>query len=272
MNKVAVIMSLYLKDEPKQVDLAIKSILSQSVVDFDLFLYCDGPISVELARLIHEFSINYCNVYLFKSDENKGLAHALNFLIDRVVELELYDYIARMDGDDISYPDRLYFQVSFLTQHADIDVCGTSCREFGSEFALNKKHLPKSHSDLINFSISRCPFIHPTVMFRTSVFKSGIRYPENTDLTEDMALWFKLLEFGFKFSNLNEILLDYRISDDTINRRRGGGKAISELKIRIKYMFILKKISLLNFILVIAKFFFHLLPPVLMKLAYKFAR
>ncbi len=113
-----------------------------------------------------------------------------------------------------------------------MDVCGTSCHEFGASFSLDEKHLPKGHDQLVEFSITRCPFIHPTVMFRSSVFEKGHRYPTNTSLTEDMALWFQLLKSGCVFANLNDVLLDYRLNENTINRRHGIGKAFSEIRIR----------------------------------------
>lgn len=272
MAKVAVIMSVYHSDRLDYLAIAMESILSQSYQDITLFVYQDGSIPWELENYIKESSYADDRVKYIKRNHNQGLAVALNSLIDIIVDDSTYIYVARMDSDDVSRVNRIYKQVRFLTSNPDIDVCGTSCKEFGASFALEEKHLPETHSELLDFSITRCPFIHPSVMFRTSVFRSGIRYPINTALTEDMALWFELLQAGYKFSNINEVLLDYRLNEMTIKRRHGIGKAISEIKIRFRYMFILKRLSIKNVSLIFARLVFHLLPPVLMKFAYRKAR
>ncbi|WP_220737068.1 glycosyl transferase, partial [Morganella morganii] len=180
-----------------------------------------------------------------------------------------YKYIARMDSDDIAIKNRLMFQADFLDKNPHIDVCGSYCHEFGSNFSLNEKKLPISHDEILNFSIYRCPLIHPCVMFRSEIFKSGYRYPTDTNLTEDMALWFLLLESGFKFHNIPIVLLNYRLSEDTINRRKGISKAISEIRVRLYYMSKLKKTSIKNIILILSRLPFHLLPSFIIKFFYK---
>lgn len=268
-SRVAVIMSVYKNDQPQALTDAAESILNQSY-PCDLYLFQDGPLSELLSSTLQ----NICNnsrVKFYSVGKNRGLAHALNFLIDRVVEND-YEFVARMDSDDISRPERILEQVKFLNKNSEVDVCGTSCKEFGASFALEEKHLPKSHNELIKFSCTRCPFIHPTVMFRTKVFFEGCRYPTNTSMTEDMALWFELLKRGYRFANLNKILLDYRLDENTILRRKGIQKAISEFRVRTKNMFVLKQFSLINMLLICSRFIFHLMPDYLIKLAYKKAR
>ncbi|WP_230855781.1 glycosyltransferase [Vibrio kanaloae] len=271
IKKVAVIMSVYRSDNPIDLRLAIDSIINQSYTNLTLFIYRDGSVPVAIDDILAEYYLDR-RIVLVKNDVNHGLAKALNALIDKVISFGEYNYIARMDSDDISRPSRIDKQVNFLELNHEIDVCGTSCREFGASYALEEKHLPRSHEELLNFSISRCPLIHPSVMFRATVFKSGIRYPINTVFTEDMALWFELLNKGFKFSNLNDILLDYKLNENTIERRKGFGKAISEIRIRTANMFLLKQFSFKNVVLIYSRLAFHLMPSFLVKLAYKKAR
>lgn len=268
MNNVVVIMSVYRSDNVSDLKVAVDSILSQSF-PCDLFIYRDGLVSDEMDNLLSSLSMDNCNLTYIKNKYNKGLSIALNNLVDLVINTNKYDYIARMDSDDISRPERIEKQVEFFNSHADVDVCGTSCREFGGSFALEEKHLPKTHEELLNFSITRCPFIHPSVMFRSSVFINGMRYPTDTKLTEDMALWFELLKHNYRFANLNEILLDYRITENTINRRKGLAKAFFEIKIRLYYMVILKQMSMKNAFLICSRIIFHLMPATLVKYAYK---
>jgi len=106
-------------------------------------------------------------------------------------------------------------------------------------------------------------------MFRLSVFLDNNRYPMNTKLTEDMAFWFVLLRNNYIFGNINEILLDYRVSENTIHRRKGLKKATSEVSIRISNMVALKQVSVKNILLILSRIVFHLMPSMLVKLAYK---
>ncbi len=269
-KKVAVIMSVYKNDNLYFFMRSVESILEQNYKNIFLFIFIDGPVSSQVKKYLDE--IKSPLVMIFSSKVSLGLAKGLNVLIDKLISLDDFEYIARMDSDDISYKSRIARQVEFLNSNLSIDVCGTSCREFGASFALEEKHLPITHQELLDFSIVRCPFIHPSVMFRRRVFETGIRYPTDTALTEDMALWFELLLSGFKFANINEVLLDYRLNENTIKRRKGMDKALSEVKIRLYYMFKLKRISFKSILLILSRFAFHLLPDSLMKYAYKNVR
>ncbi|MCW4781410.1 glycosyltransferase [Enterobacter chuandaensis] len=268
-NTISVIMSVYKKDNPDHVCQAIESILNQDI-RCDILIYRDGKVSAELQQTLTHYA-NNTQCYIYEGNNNMGLAHALNFLIDIALKRS-YKFIARMDSDDISHPERLRKQRDFMQTFDDIDVLGTSCKEFGADFALSKKNLPINHSELMKFSITRCPLIHPSVMFRSKVFEKGHRYPVQTSLTEDMAFWFHLLSEGFIFANLNEVLLHYRISENMINRRKGIKKAIDEIKLRIRYMFSLKQFSLRNIIMINSRIVFHLLPNKFMRIAYKWGR
>lgn len=270
MNDIAVIMSVYKSDNPEYLVSALDSIINQTI-ECDFLIYQDGPIPNSLSTILSQYKNEHKNIVLIKNEVNQGLAVALNTLIDYAVEHN-YEFIARMDSDDISYSNRLEKQVNYLKQHPDIDVLGTACKEFGASFAKEKKILPQNHSDILNYSITRCPFIHPSVMFSIDIFKKGYRYPTNTILTEDMAFWFELLKSGAIFENLSEILIEYRISTDTIRRRKGIKKAINEYMIRWKNMFILRKINIKNILLINSRIVFHILPESILKFIYRHLR
>ncbi|EPK8021207.1 glycosyltransferase [Providencia rettgeri] len=269
MKKVAIIMSVYKFDTPYEVERSINSLLIQTH-PVDIFIYCDGILPQNLNEILDVFSKEE-NINLIKNEENKGLSYALNSLIDIVSALE-YDYIARMDSDDISLPNRIEKQVNFMENNKETDVLGGACKEFGATFSLEYKSRPLTHDKLKNFSISRCPFIHPTVIFRSSIFIEGFRYPTNTLLTEDMGLWFILLEKGKKFANLPDILLEYKLNEDTINRRCGLSKSLSEVYIRFNHMKKVKAVNIKNVNILLGRFVFHLLPIPIIKLLYKYAR
>ncbi|WP_323907383.1 glycosyltransferase [Aeromonas caviae] len=268
--RVAVIMSVYRSDKFADIEKAIDSILKQTY-PCSLYLYQDGPVSTEVSTLLNSISDVYANVTLMISTVNCGLAHALNTMIEKVMA-EGYEFIARMDSDDISHPTRIAKQIAYFKQHPEVDVLGASCHEFGASYALVEKHLPKSHAELVDFSVARCPFIHPTVMFRARLFFNGVRYPTDTKLTEDMALWLKLIEDGYRLANLNEVLLDYRLNENAVKRRQGIGKAISEFDIRFKHMRAMKKSTPKNIVLISLRLLFHVLPLPIIKALYRVAR
>ena len=272
MNKdshVAIIMSVYKSDDCSALINALDSLVNQSL-SCDIFLYRDGPVPQDLQLTLNHYS-SYSNIFYYESGDNQGLAVALNYLINKTLEGN-YKYIARMDSDDISHVNRIEKQVIFLEKNSNVDVCGTFCKEFGASYASKRKSLPLDHSSLLDFSITRCPFIHPTVMFRSIVFAHGHRYPVDTALTEDMALWFELLTHGYRFGNLDEVLLDYRLNENTIERRKGLNKALSEVNLRIKFMFKLNRLSVRNIFLILSRIPFHLLPNFIIKFMYKFCR
>ncbi|UXK09900.1 glycosyltransferase [Shewanella putrefaciens] len=262
-------MSLYKNDLFEHVKIAVNSILEQTYKT-DLFLYCDGPLNDDVIAYLTRLDLEP-NVFIYKSDVNNGLAYALNFLIDTVL-IEGYRYIARMDSDDISHPSRIFNQVKHLEINPHIDVLGTSCKEFGADFALEIKSLPKNHDELYKFSVVRCPFIHPTVIFRSKVFNDGHRYPTTTLLTEDMALWHRLLLSGYKFENLDLVLLEYRINSNTLYRRKGIKKFASELKTRYSFMIQSNQFTLELLFILILKCSISLTPSFLTKVLYKYFR
>lgn len=260
-------MSLYNKECAENLNLAMDSLSKQTFKPFELVLVHDGQLTKELYNEIDNWR-SKLKILDVRLEHNQGLANALNTGIEKCSG----DLIARMDTDDICHPTRFEKQVNFMFHNPDIHVVGTSCREFGASYALDEKHLPKTHEELVLFSVTRCPFIHPSVMFRREVFDNGKRYPTNIPFTEDMGLWCDLIVSGYKFANINEVLLDYRLNENTIERRKGFGKALSEIKIRLKFMRKVKQITVKNLTLIFARLAFHLLPSNFVKLAYKKAR
>lgn len=271
MKNVAVIMSVYKNDKLNLFVDAVYSMINQTHNHLSIFICVDGIVSDDIEKFLHDLMM-VPNIHIFRLRYNQGLAFSLNFLIDEVISKNAFDYVARMDSDDISLPNRIRLQVGFLDANPEVFVCGTSCREFGADYALNEKILPQSHDELLNFSITHCPFIHPTVMFRISIFENGIRYPTTAGLTEDMALWFHLLVKGYRFANIPDVLLDYRLNDSTLRRRRGLSKAFDEVKIRLKYMRLLRKTSFKSIFFIISRFLFHFMNPKIMGYCYKYLR
>ncbi|WP_041057420.1 glycosyltransferase [Vibrio owensii] len=270
---VAVIMSVYKNDDISQLQESIFSLFSQSYSNIHVFICIDGEVSQEINDFLIGLSNERSDFIVYKNPCNKGLAFSLNRLVDCVLKSGgNYEYIARMDSDDISLPHRISEQVYFMECNKEVDVSGGYCKEFGSTYSLEVKKVPLNHSDLVYHSLSRCPFIHPTVIFRVKVFSDGMRYPENTVLTEDMAFWLELIREGYTFSNIPDVILKYRMNEDLVERRLGLDKGFSEFRVRINHYFSSGERAIKPLLLITGRLFFHSLPVGVIKVLYKYMR
>jgi hypothetical protein len=265
---VAVIISVYKNDRLSFFTKAIDSMLEQTHKPCDLFIAIDGPLPSDLKSYIVGIS-SYDNIFVSFYDINKGLAFRLNQLIADVVATNKYKYIARMDADDISVNTRIEKQVSFFRHNIDISVVGSDLIEINEDDdEVFYKAMPQGHDELSAGIIKKCPFNHPSVMFRTEVFSTAIRYNANLKNTQDYYLWVDLLNAGFKFANINEPLLKFRI-DSSFHSRRGFGKAMNDLRSRFYAFKILKCYTLSNFFHVFLLFALRISPNFIKSFAYK---
>lgn len=231
MNLV-VILSIYKNDSFSFLHESINSLLSQKNIFFDLYILCDGPLSSDIVHYLKSLNQNF--IFILKRRENKGLAYSLNELLNIILP-KGYQYIARMDADDISTSDRFEKQITFMERHPEIDCLGTWAIEIdskGQEYF--RKEMPVTHNDCLELFKKRDCMIHPTVMFRRSYFEKAGLYPEDTYFGEDTMMWAKGFKAGCKFANLPEYLFKFRLDDRFFERRRGWKHARSILSLRFK--------------------------------------
>lgn len=178
---------------------AIKSIFSQSFEDWELILVDDG--STDNGRNI-AVSIDDPRVHVLPSDgQNKCLSARLN----QIAQAARGEFIARMDADDLSYPQRLAKQLEFLNIHKDVDVVGTSMCIIDKQMRPScKVTVPQTH-DLIGKDKFRSVHIaHATVMARAEWFRRW-PYDEKCFRTQDQELWMRSLPKS-TFANIVEAL------------------------------------------------------------------
>lgn len=231
-NKIVVIMSLYKNDVLEYVNPAIDSVLSQCYSDFDFYIQYDGSVQQDVDNYL--LNINDERIHICTRSENKGLAYSLNELLEKVILMD-YKYIARMDADDISMPDRFEKQIRYMDEHPECDAVGTWAIEIkadGSEFY--RKQMPVTHEECYNFFMKRDCMIHPTVMFRRSYIEKAGLYSIDTYFGEDTMMWAQGFANGCKFANIPEFLFKFRLNDDFFNRRRGWKHAKGILTLRWK--------------------------------------
>ncbi len=165
-QKLAVVMSLYKSDEFQYVKLAVESVLSQSFQDFDFYIQYDGPVQEDVDKYVTGFKDVRLRVH--KRDENKGLAYSLNELLG-IVMSKNYEYIARMDADDISLSERFEKQIAYMDAHPETECLGTWAIEINSDGSeYYRKQMPETHEGCWKQFMIRDCMIHPTVMFRRS--------------------------------------------------------------------------------------------------------
>jgi glycosyltransferase involved in cell wall biosynthesis len=272
MNKVSVLLTTYENDNISDLKESVYSLYAQSFKKFDIFIQEDGVVSSDIhAFLIGEFNSGRVK-YLGKRNTNKGLDYSLNELIHKVLGLG-YEYIVRMDSDDISMPERIERQLKFMNNEPDIDVCGAYIKEFGYGIKYSKLvTYPLTHVFMLKFFQKRVPIAHVTAFFRRSYFeKAGLYQTKGHISNEDSLLWMSGFLSGCKFANIAYIGVMVRVSHAFFGRRGGWKKTLSDFRNRLT---INKKLrfGLLAYLYAIIVLIVNILPSILKKYAYKYLR
>lgn len=204
--KVSVIMGIY--NCERTLSAAIDSILSQTYSNVELILCDDGSTDRTYGIASQYAKRNPEKIVLLKNEKNLRLAATLNNCLAHATG----KYIARMDADDISLPERLEREVFFLEDHPDIDCVGTGRIIFdddGEYGARIDEEYPTKE-----ILLKRTPFVHPTIMMKASVFKAlgGYTVAKETMRAEDLDLWFRFFANGYKGYVIQEALYKYRES------------------------------------------------------------
>jgi glycosyltransferase involved in cell wall biosynthesis len=203
---ISVIMATF--NEPKLfIEESISSILNQTYRNLEL-LIADDSTNEETIKVIDGFASKDDRVIVIRKKERMGFVNALNEALHR----SKGDYIARMDGDDISLPNRFELQLRFAESHPGIDVFGGSMHIINEkgEITAHKKY-PTEAKRLNRYFMFRNPLAHPTIMFRRKVVEDGYYYNPEFKKAEDLELYLRLTNNNFKIGNLDEFLLKYRV-------------------------------------------------------------
>ena len=206
--QITVLMAVY--NGEKYLEQAIKSILWQTFTDFEFVIIDDGSTdkSPDIIKSFEDNRIKY-----IANEKNMGLPYSLN----RGLELARGEFIVRMDADDISLPNRLQKQVTFMEENPQIAVCGSFVKTFGGkrdEFVHTYFTDPNDIEASLLFNTS---LAHPSVMMRKSELKKyNLKY--ETDFKyfeEDYNLWVELSQKS-QLANLPEVLLFYRLHEKSV--------------------------------------------------------
>lgn len=238
--EVSVIMGIYAKNGNRcgekrirelenQLIIAVDSVMNQTFRNFELII-CDDGSGKEMKEFLYRLYGKNPRIRLISEPVNRGLAYALN----QGIRAASGRYIARMDADDISAADRLSRQYRYLEQNPEISFVGC-CADLIDETGVWGKRMmapePKEE-DYLKYS----PFIHPSVMFRTEVFKmaGGYLVSEETRRCEDYELFLRLFLKGIRGQNMPEVLFQYR-EDKKCYKKRIFQDRIREMNLRKMY-------------------------------------
>lgn len=217
---ISVIMPVYNTNKEYLCE-AIDSILNQTIDDFELIIIDDGSTIPEVKDTICSYKDSRIK-YFFKG--NTGVADTLNYGLSKAKG----KYIARMDSDDISLPERFKKQVTYLERHPEISLVG-SWIEF---FPETKFWKPMEKPCILDFFNSN-QLAHPTVMWRKEDFdKNRLKY-DPSFVAEDYEMWSRVVTI-LKIHIIQEVLLKYRITNEQITSSKKSLLEDSNKKIQKK--------------------------------------
>lgn len=210
---ISVIMSVY--NAEKYVSEAVESILSQTFSDFEFIIIedCSTDSSLEIVEV---YAKKDARIKLIKKQKNNG---SKGFILNLNMGLEMAQgkYIARMDADDISLPNRFQLQVNLLEENPKIFIVGSSIELIDEYNKIIKiKHALKSDNEIKNEMYNNISLYHPVIMFRNT----DIRYRDKMLGCEDYDLYFRLILENKMMANITEVLLKYRILPSSISRSK----------------------------------------------------
>jgi len=212
------------RDCEKTVEIAIRSILRQSYGAWELIILDDGSTdkTVEIAK-----SFDDSRIQVRANGRHEGLPHRLN----EAILLSTGKYFARMDGDDVAYPERFERQVRYLEEHFDADLLGAGILVFqGNGYALGTRAIRRTHEEICYRPWSGFYLPHPTWIGRTSWFRRHLYRPEAVRM-EDQELMLRTYRTS-RFASMPDILLGYR--EDSFSLRKSIRSRFHLVKVLLK--------------------------------------
>ena len=215
----SVLISVYKKEKAEYLKQALQSIITQILKPSEIVIVKDGLLTKELDKCIENFQKQDPKLFkILAFKENRGLGLALR---DGVKACK-YEYIARMDSDDISKPDRFEKQFNYIQKHPETALLGT----WITEFSKNEKKpdtvtkLPCTYQEIIKFAKRRNPLRHVTVVFKKSAVIQSGNYRDFLWF-EDYDLFVRMLQKGYIAANIPEYIVNVRADQDMFARRGG---------------------------------------------------
>ena len=214
--RISVIMGIY--NCASTLVEALDSLYAQTYQSFNIIL-CDDGSTDDTYQVAADYAAEHDNIILIRNDKNMGL----NYTLNHCLEYADTEFVARMDGDDISLPTRFEEEVKFLDTHPDYAIVTTPMKYFdeGGVFREGRGDREPKLTDFPKAS----PFCHAPCMVRKEAYDAvdGYTVADNLLREEDYHLWIKMYLKGFRGYTLPEPL--YMMRDDRHAARRRNFKA-----------------------------------------------
>lgn len=215
---ISVLMPVYNTKE-EYLRASIESVLNQTFTDFEFIIVNDGS-----TNNAEEVILSYKdNRIKYVKQENQGIVGALNNAWSKASG----KYIARMDSDDIAYPERFAKQIKFLEENPKYSLVGSWAK------IIPSKNIIKLPQDIkIMDLLADCMFIHPSIMFNKADFeKFNLQYETGFEYAEDYCLYANAVKY-LKMTNLQEVLLDYRVYPENSSSKNRDVRIRSSFKVQ----------------------------------------
>lgn len=229
MQNYSVLMSVYYKEKAEYLELAIESMLNQTVPPEQFVIVEDGVLTNELEEIVKKYEESFPNLFtIVRLSQNRGLGLAL----DEGIKVCRNNLIARMDSDDISMLQRCEKQLKVFEEYPELDIMSGIIYEFKNHVdnIISVRSVPRNEEEIRRQMRRRSAFNHPAVMYKKkSVIRAG-GYG-NSSRKEDHDLFSRMVFEGYHAFNLQEPILYYRIGNDNIRRKKGWKNISSYIQI-----------------------------------------
>ena len=234
----SVAMSIYKNDDPQYLKEALDSIiLQQTLKPAEVVIIGDGPVPETLVKAVEEKTELGkqvgVEVRFLPQDVNRGLGEALRIACENC----RYDYIARMDSDDISLPYRFEKQMRVFDEHPEVGMVGGMITEFVGDPSniVDRRVLPLDNKGIYKMMQTRCGVNHVTVIIRKKDLMEAGNY-SGRFRQEDFYLWARMMKNKVVIQNIPDVVVNVRSGADQF-ARRGGMKYFHEHMKVFKFMY-----------------------------------
>ncbi len=211
---VSIILPCYNAQET--LSEAVSSIVGQTFEDFELILFDDGSTDGSLG-ISQSLACGDGRIKVVAS-EHVGIVEALR----RACSVSRGKYLARMDADDISHPERIEKQFSLMEREAELGICGAGVKTIGNEVGIGRIRYDDwvnnltHHDEIMRELFVECPIPHPTFMLRRDVFEAVGGYQER-GWAEDYDLCMRLFLHGARFGKVPQVLVEWRDTPERLS-------------------------------------------------------
>lgn len=223
----SVSMCVYGADCAEYFDLAVGSVVNQTLLPKEIVLTVDGPIPDEIEDVIKKYEKELENTTIsfkvVRLEKNMGHGEARRTCFENCS----CDLIALMDADDLSVPERFQKQIQYLSEHPEVSVVGGYIREFVSAAnsadiskEAGNRIVPESDSEIKVYMRKRCPMNQVSIIFKRKDVAEVGGYVD-WYCEEDYYLWLRLALAGKKFGNIPMNLVNVRVGEEMYQRRGG---------------------------------------------------